>query len=394
MRYRPEQVVAVLDSRARGGDAERLADRRQRRRGARARADDGARRRRHAGRPLPAGLARAARRTASPPASTSRAACTSSSPTTPELAALAARARRRAARPAQAARRPERPDRREPDARREGRAHGRLRLRDREDDRRRSSSTRRRAARGIASEFVPTGQTGIAIAGWGISVDAVVADFIAGATEQLVLEGVARGGELLWVEGQGSLLHPAYSGVTLGLLHGSAPHALVLCHQAGQRFVDDDERFPMPSLARARRAARALVARSPGPAKVVAIALNTRRARRRTPPAPAIAAAEAETACRPTTRCASARRARQSVLETSVARTDSSLRGETPGRGPGGAQAHEKGCWLRSRACCAALALGSAAGRPSASASTTTSASTSRRAPWFYIRRCRPTGSG
>ncbi len=80
--------------------------------------------------------------------------------------------------------------------------------------------------RGIRSEFIPTGQTGIAIAGWGISVDAVVSDFIAGAAEQLVLEGVRRGGEVLFVEGQGSLLHPAYSGVTLGLLHGSAPHAL------------------------------------------------------------------------------------------------------------------------------------------------------------------------
>ena len=81
-------------------------------------------------------------------------------------------------------------------------------------------------ARGVASVFVPTGQTGIAIAGWGISVDAVVADFLAGAAERLVLEGVERGGELLLVEGQGSLVHPAYSGVTLGLVHGSAPHAL------------------------------------------------------------------------------------------------------------------------------------------------------------------------
>jgi uncharacterized NAD-dependent epimerase/dehydratase family protein len=103
--------------------------------------------------------------------------------------------------------------------------------------------------RGLASEFVPTGQTGIAIAGWGLSVDAVVSDFVAGASERLVLEGVARGGELLLVEGQGSLLHPAYSGVTLGLMHGSAPHAYVLCHLTGQRFVDDNERFPMPSLA-------------------------------------------------------------------------------------------------------------------------------------------------
>ena len=71
-------------------------------------------------------------------------------------------------------------------------------------------------ARGLASRFVPTGQTGIAIAGGGIAVDAVVSDFLAGATEQLVVEGHERGGELLMVEGRGSLIHPAYSGVTLG----------------------------------------------------------------------------------------------------------------------------------------------------------------------------------
>ena len=147
--------------------------------------------------------------------------------------------------------------------------------------------------RGIASEFVPTGQTGIAIAGWGISVDAVVADFLAGAAEQLVLEGVARGGEVLWVEGQGSLLHPQYSGVTLGLLHGSAPHAFVLCHLVGQAFVDDDERFPMPSLAELVELHErcALLAR---PAKVAAIALNT-RALDETAARAAILAAEAET---------------------------------------------------------------------------------------------------
>jgi D-glutamate N-acetyltransferase len=128
---------------------------------------------------------------------------------------------------------------------------------------------------GHASTFVPTGQTGIAIAGWGISVDAVVADFIAGAAEQLVLEGVERGGELLWVEGQGSLLHPAYSGVTLGLIHGSAPHAYVLCHLAGQRFVDDQERFPMPSLSTLIELHES-ISLLPRPAKVVGIALNTR----------------------------------------------------------------------------------------------------------------------
>ncbi len=128
--------------------------------------------------------------------------------------------------------------------------------------------------RGIRSEFVPTGQTGIAIAGWGISVDAVVADFLAGAAEQLVLEGVERGGEVLFVEGQGSVLHPAYSGVTLGLIHGSAPHAYVLCHMAGQTVVDEDERFPMPPLSELVELHErlSLLAR---PARVQAIAVNT-----------------------------------------------------------------------------------------------------------------------
>jgi uncharacterized NAD-dependent epimerase/dehydratase family protein len=147
--------------------------------------------------------------------------------------------------------------------------------------------------RGLASEFVPTGQTGIAIAGWGIAVDAVVSDFLAGAAERLVVEGRARGGELLWVEGQGSLTHPAYSGVTLGLMHGSAPHAFVLCHQLGQRFVDDNPAFPMPSLPELveLHERNALLAR---PARVAAIALNTRGAGDRAARA-ALAAAEAET---------------------------------------------------------------------------------------------------
>ena len=115
-------------------------------------------------------------------------------------------------------------------------------------------------ARGIASEFVPTGQTGIAIAGWGIAVDAVVSDFLAGAAEQLVVEGRRRGGELLFVEGQGSLVHPAYSGVTLGLFHGSVPHLLVLCHRAGHDGDRGVARPPDPAARGARRAARARVA--------------------------------------------------------------------------------------------------------------------------------------
>ncbi len=93
-------------------------------------------------------------------------------------------------------------------------------------------------ARGKKTSFVATGQTGIFIEGWGIAVDAVVADFIAGAAERLVLQG-AQGNDIVLVEGQGSLIHPGYSGVTLGLLHGSCPDGLILCHQATREYIGD-----------------------------------------------------------------------------------------------------------------------------------------------------------
>jgi uncharacterized NAD-dependent epimerase/dehydratase family protein len=128
--------------------------------------------------------------------------------------------------------------------------------------------------RGLRSEFVPTGQTGIAIAGWGISVDAVVSDFVAGAAERLVVEGAERGGELLWVEGQGALLHPAYSGVTLGLIHGSLPHAFVLCHRAGSTEIEGypgNAQGTLPELVRLHEAISLPARKAP----VAAIALNT-----------------------------------------------------------------------------------------------------------------------
>jgi uncharacterized NAD-dependent epimerase/dehydratase family protein len=147
--------------------------------------------------------------------------------------------------------------------------------------------------RGLKSVFVPTGQTGIAIAGWGIAVDAVVSDFLAGAAEWLVVEGARRGGEVLFVEGQGSLVHPAYSGVTLGLMHGSAPHAYVLCHRAGSTEVEGYPGHPLPSLPELielhERASLPLRA-----ARVAAIALNTRGLDESEAEA-AIAAAKAET---------------------------------------------------------------------------------------------------
>jgi D-glutamate N-acetyltransferase len=128
--------------------------------------------------------------------------------------------------------------------------------------------------RGLESVFVPTGQTGIAIAGWGIAVDAVVADFLAGAAERLVVEGAERGGKLLFVEGQGSLVHPMYSGVTLGLVHGAAPHAFVLCHRTGQTEIDGSPGHPIPPLSELVELHEriSLPAR---PAQVVCVAVNT-----------------------------------------------------------------------------------------------------------------------
>ena len=128
--------------------------------------------------------------------------------------------------------------------------------------------------RGLPSVFVPTGQTGIAIAGWGIAVDAVVSDFLAGAAERLVVEGHRRGGELLFVEGQGSLAHPAYSGVTLGLIHGSAPHVYVLCHKAGATEVEGYDGYPLPSL-RELVQLHERISLPLRPARVAALALNT-----------------------------------------------------------------------------------------------------------------------
>ena len=133
---------------------------------------------------------------------------------------------------------------------------------------------------GKRAAFVATGQTGIAIAGEGISVDAVVADFIAGAAEQLVCDA-AEDADYVIVEGQGSLSHPGFSGVTLGLLHGSAPDLMVLCHDASRVVVKgyEDERLPVRSLAEciAIYEDAASWSRAPGAARarVVAVALNT-----------------------------------------------------------------------------------------------------------------------
>ena len=98
--------------------------------------------------------------------------------------------------------------------------------------------TKRLNAAGLRTRFVATGQTGIMIEGWGIAVDAVVSDFVAGAAERLVLQG-SEGADVVLVEGQGSINHPGYSAVTLGLLHGSCPDGLILCHQSTREYIGD-----------------------------------------------------------------------------------------------------------------------------------------------------------
>jgi len=132
-----------------------------------------------------------------------------------------------------------------------------------------------RAAReaGLSAEFVPTGQTGVVIVGWGLCVDAVVSDFVAGASEQLVLEAAKASPDLILVEGQGSLGHPAYSGVTLGLMHGSCPDCLILC--AADPHEEVFRGVPRPSPARVIRLYEE-VASLIKPAPVVAVSLNTR----------------------------------------------------------------------------------------------------------------------
>jgi len=131
-------------------------------------------------------------------------------------------------------------------------------------------------ARGIKTNFVATGQTGIMIEGWGIGVDAVVADFIAGAAEQITLRG-AEGADVVLVEGQGSINHPGYSGVTLGLLHGTCPDALILCHQASREYLGDYRKaswLKIPPLSQYVKWYEA-IGGAVHPTKVIGIAMNT-----------------------------------------------------------------------------------------------------------------------
>ena len=128
-------------------------------------------------------------------------------------------------------------------------------------------------ARGVRVAFAGTGQTGIFIDGKGVAVDAVVADFIGGAAERLVMES-AEEADIVLVEGQGSLLHPGYSGVTYGLMHGALPHALVLCTQPSRITIRNHDWVKIPSL-KQLIAMHDMVTTPLRHAPTIAIAMNT-----------------------------------------------------------------------------------------------------------------------
>jgi uncharacterized NAD-dependent epimerase/dehydratase family protein len=130
---------------------------------------------------------------------------------------------------------------------------------------------------GDRAAFVATGQTGIMIEGWGAPIDAVVSDFVNGTTEAIVARA-EEDAEYVLVEGQGSLDHPAYSAVTLGLIHGATPHAMIMCHKPGLAEHDfthlPDRSFPiapLPSFIELHERVAGMVA----PSTVIALALNT-----------------------------------------------------------------------------------------------------------------------
>ena len=129
-------------------------------------------------------------------------------------------------------------------------------------------------AAGRDAQFLATGQTGILIEGFGCPVDCVVSDFVNGAVEKLVRAHQDR--EFLLIEGQGSLAHPRYSAVTLGLLHGCRPQGLILCYEVGRTAINGMEPLPLRSL-QELRSAYETVGGLLEPCEVIGVAMNSRR---------------------------------------------------------------------------------------------------------------------
>jgi uncharacterized NAD-dependent epimerase/dehydratase family protein len=128
--------------------------------------------------------------------------------------------------------------------------------------------------RGYKSEFLATGQTGIMIANGGIPLDRVIGDFMAGEIEKILMKYPVDT-QFVFIEGQGSILHPGYSGVTLALMHGSMPKTMILCHEAGRNEIDEYQGFPFPPFPEIIQMHEQLL-KYVRPSKVVGIALNTK----------------------------------------------------------------------------------------------------------------------
>jgi len=128
-------------------------------------------------------------------------------------------------------------------------------------------------AAGHDAKFIATGQTGILVEGDGCPIDRVIVDFVSGAAERQVLAHQHH--DILVVEGQGSLYHPAYSAVTLGLLHGCLPHGMILCYEIGRDSPVGFPGIPLPPLAEVRRVFEEM-ANVMFPARVIGVAMNSR----------------------------------------------------------------------------------------------------------------------
>lgn len=125
---------------------------------------------------------------------------------------------------------------------------------------------------GHDAKFIATGQTGIMIEGDGLPIDCVVADFVSGAVEKLILNNQHH--EVLVIEGQGSLAHPRYSGVTLSLLHGCLPHGMIMCYEVGRKNVNGMEHIPLQPLSKLIEVYETM-ANLMGPSKVIGVAMNS-----------------------------------------------------------------------------------------------------------------------
>ena len=129
-------------------------------------------------------------------------------------------------------------------------------------------------AQGVKAKFIATGQTGIMVEGDGSPIDCVVSDFVSGAVEKMIV--AHQHNDVLFIEGQGSLSHPRYSGVTLGLLHGCMPHGMILCYEVGRKMVYGMDTIPLKPLSQLLKVYETMASLMV-PSKVIGIAMNSRK---------------------------------------------------------------------------------------------------------------------